>query len=222
MYEKSVLEIKEKAVEIQIDQTAIDGNLVSPETAAGIVLFAHGTGSSRFSPRNRFVSQVLHQHKLATLLVDLLTVLEESEDMQTGHLRFNIPFLSERLVGVTEWIEKNPETSDLKIGYFGASTGAAAALMASVEIGSLIKAIVSRGGRPDLASDVLTEVQAPTLLIVGGYDLPVIEMNRQAFRKLNTEKKMVIIPNATHLFEESGALEEVARHAQEWFTQYLR
>jgi putative phosphoribosyl transferase len=219
--EKLLYEIAETPVKIRAGETVIDGNLSIAENAIGIVLFAHGTGSGRFSPRNKFVAEVLHQHKLSTLLIDLLTASEESEDMQTGHLRFNIPFLAQRLMAATDWVKDNSETRNLNPGYFGASTGAAAALMAAVEEGSIVKAIVSRGGRPDLASDVLPEVQAPTLLIVGGYDLPVIEMNRQAFRELKAEKKMVIIPDATHLFEEPGALEEVARSAVEWFSLHL-
>ncbi len=221
MSKKSVHELEEKEVAITVGPVEIDGNLVIPEDAVGMVLFAHGSGSSRFSPRNRFVAELLHQQKLATLLIDLLTPEEETVDQQTGELRFNIPLLSERLVGATDWLAGNPETHELKIGYFGASTGAAAALMAEVERPRLVKAIVSRGGRPDLAWSALQLVKAPTLLIVGGYDFAVIELNRRALMQLKGEKYLTLVPGATHLFEEPGALEEVARLSADWFLKHF-
>jgi putative phosphoribosyl transferase len=187
------------------------------------VLFAHGSGSSRHSPRNRYVAQVLHSQRIATLLFDLLTGEEESIDQYTGALRFDIPFLAARLIGATKWIMRSTETRDLKVGYFGASTGAGAALMAAAELPDVVSAVVSRGGRPDLAKDALGAVRAPTLLIVGGDDEPVIGMNREALAKLGcADKKLVIIPRATHLFEEPGTLEEVARIAADWFAQHFK
>jgi dienelactone hydrolase len=222
MAKKTVHELEEKEVAITVGPVEIDGNLVIPEEAVGIVLFAHGSGSGRFSPRNRFVAELLHQQRLATLLIDLLTPEEDTVDQQTGELRFNIPLLSARLIGATDWLAGNPETRELKIGYFGASTGAAAALMAEVERPRLVKAIVSRGGRPDLAWSALQLVKAPTLLIVGGYDFTVIELNRRAFAQLNGEKYLTLVPGATHLFEEAGALEEVARLSADWFLKHLK
>lgn len=197
------------------------GNLVVPEDASGVVLFAHGSGSSRLSPRNRAVARDLSERGLATLLVDLLTSEEESIDAETAHLRFDIGLLADRLAGAKEWLKEQPETRDLEIGYFGASTGAAAALVASALHPKSIGAIVSRGGRPDLAGDLLPRVQAPTLLIVGGEDLPVIEMNRRAFAQLTCRKRLEIIPGATHLFEEPGTLEAVADLAGDWFLRHL-
>ncbi len=197
------------------------GELTIPERAQGIVLFAHGSGSGRLSPRNQFVARALQEKGLATLLVDLLTVEEEQIDALTGELRFNIPFLTERLSEITSWILKEEKTRALSIGYFGASTGAAAALMAAAEQGEKIAAIVSRGGRPDLADSALPEVKAPTLLIVGGRDEIVIELNKRAYAQLTCRKELRIVPKATHLFEEPGALEEVAQLASEWFLQYL-
>ena len=197
------------------------GNLVVPEDASGVVLFAHGSGSSRLSPRNRAVARDLSERGLATLLVDLLTSEEESIDAETAHLRFDIGLLADRLAGAKEWAKEQPETRDLEIGYFGASTGAAAALVASALHPKSIGAIVSRGGRPDLAGDLLPRVQAPTLLIVGGEDLPVIEMNRRAFAQLTCRKRLEIIPGATHLFEEPGTLEAVADLAGDWFLRHL-
>jgi dienelactone hydrolase len=199
----------------------LEGNLTLPEGARGIVLFAHGSGSSRFSPRNCYVAQQLNREKLATLLVDLLSPEEEAVDLRTARLRFNIGLLAERLVGVTDWLVRQPDTRPLRIGYFGASTGAAAALVAAAERPQIVRAIVSRGGRPDLAGPALARVEAPTLLIVGGDDTPVIELNRAALAQLRCEKRLVIVPGATHLFEEPGALDEVARLAREWFQQYL-
>jgi dienelactone hydrolase len=199
----------------------LEGNLTLPEGARGIVLFAHGSGSSRFSPRNCYVAQQLNREKLATLLVDLLSPEEEAVDLRTARLRFNIGLLAERLVGVTDWLVRQPDTRPLRIGYFGASTGAAAALVAAAERPQIVRAIVSRGGRPDLAGPALARVEAPTLLIVGGDDTPVIELNRAALAQLRCEKRLVIVPGATHLFEEPGALEEVARLARQWSERHL-
>jgi dienelactone hydrolase len=209
----------------------LEANLSIPKNAQGVVIFAHGSGSSRHSPRNRYVAQVLQNEGIATLLIDLLTEEEEEIDLQTRHLRFDIGLLAKRLIGATDWLKQNSESKDFKVGYFGASTGAAAALVAAVERPNTINAIVSRGGRPDLAGiDTLRKVQAPTLLIVGGNDVPVIDMNKQALDKMHmlkdnnneNKKKLVIVPGATHLFEEPGKLEEVASLASEWFTCYLR
>jgi dienelactone hydrolase len=199
----------------------LDGNLSLPDCTRGIVLFAHGSGSSRFSPRNRYVAQLLNQEKLATLLIDLLSPEEEAVDQRTAQLRFNIGLLAERLVGVTDWLVEQPNTRPLRIGYFGASTGAAGALVAAAERPRIVHAIVSRGGRPDLAGPVLARVEAPTLLIVGGNDPVVIELNRAALAQLRCEKQLVIVPGATHLFEEPGALDEVARLARHWFRRHL-
>jgi putative phosphoribosyl transferase len=185
------------------------------------VLFAHGSGSSRHSPRNRYVAWLLNEAGLATLLVDLLTSEEEAIDLTTAHLRFDIGLLAGRLIGVTDWLTEHPDTRHLRIGYFGASTGAAAALMAAAERADVVGAVVSRGGRPDLAGPALTRVKAPTLLIVGGNDFPVIDLNRAALAQLHCEKQLVIVPGATHLFEEPGALDQVAQLAREWFKRYL-
>jgi len=212
---------EERLVRIAAGSVLLEGNLSLPGGARGIVLFAHGSGSSRFSPRNRYVAQLLNQEKLATLLVDLLSPEEEAVDLQTAQLRFNIGLLAERLVGVTDWLVRQPDTGPLRIGYFGASTGAAAALVAAAERPKIVRAVVSRGGRPDLAGPALARVEAPTLLIVGGNDLLVIELNRAALAQLRCEKRLVIVPGATHLFEEPGALDEVARLAREWFERHL-
>jgi len=214
---------EERSVQIQAGSVTLEGNLVLPEEAHGVVLFAHGSGSSRHSPRNRFVAQKLQDAGLATLLIDLLTLDEETVDIHTAHLRFNIDLLAERLVGATDWLTQHAQTADLPIGYFGASTGAAAALVAAAERPDIVAAIVSRGGRPDLAGETLRHVQAPTLLIVGGHDEPVIDLNREAFDQLSRieDKQLVIVPGATHLFEEPGALEKVARLAADWFTRHL-
>lgn len=206
----------EKEIEIQIDQGILSGILSVPKEAKGIVLFVHGSGSSRHSPRNQAVARKIFEAGIGTFLFDLLTSAEEEVDNVTAELRFNIPMLAERTVLVTQWIEKQKELRGMKIGYFGASTGAAVALIAAASLPK-IGAIVSRGGRPDLALDVLSKVKAPTLLIVGGEDSVVIEMNRKAYEKLSCEKKLSIIPGATHLFEERGKLEEVAKQALEWF-----
>jgi len=208
-------------VQVSIGSVKLDGNIFIPKNAQGIVLFAHGSGSGRHSPRNKYVAEVLNKAGLGTLLIDLLTQEEEKIDDQTAQLRFDIDFLAQRLVGATNWLLKNNETKSLNIGYFGASTGAAAALVAASDYPNVVKAVVSRGGRPDLAGPVLHKVKSPTLLIVGGNDYPVIDMNQEAFDKLKTEKKMVIVPGATHLFEERGTLEVVAQLAADWFSVYL-
>src|SRR5262249_36574740 len=198
------------------------GSLGAPPAAGGVGLCARGSGSSRHSSRNRFVARALREAGLATLLLDLLTAEEESVDVFTGHLRFDIGLLADRLTGATRWLSRQAETAELPVGYFGASTGGGAALVAAAERPDMVSAVVSRGGRPDLAGAALPRVQAPTLLIVGGHDFPVIDLNRQAFRKLGaTEKELMIVPGATHLFEEPGALEEVARLAADWFTRHL-
>ncbi|MBI2852565.1 MAG: dienelactone hydrolase family protein [Chloroflexi bacterium] len=209
------------AVEVKAGKVTLQGNLEIPEKAVGIVAFAHGSGSSRLSPRNRFVAGALQKAGLATLLFDLLTAEEEAEDVFTARLRFDIDLLTKRLIGGTDWLLENPKTRDFNIGYFGSSTGAAAALMAAAEKPDVIRAIVSRGGRPDLAMASLPRVKAPTLLIVGGRDYPVIEMNQEALNNLKAEKRLVIVPGATHLFEEPGALEQVATYAADWFVKHL-
>jgi len=212
---------EERLVQITAGPVHLEGNLSVPENVTGIVLFAHGSGSSRHSPRNRCVAQVLRQGGLATLLMDLLTAAEEREDARTARLRFDINLLARRLAGAIDWLVGNPATSHLRIGLFGASTGAAAALVAAAERTDAVGAVVSRGGRPDLALPVLERVKAPTLLIVGGLDQPVIGMNREALDHLQAEKRMEIVAGATHLFEEEGTLEEVARLARGWFRSHL-
>jgi len=213
---------EERLVRIAAGGVTLEGNLSLPKGASGIVLFAHGSGSSRHSPRNRYVARLLNQANLATLLVDLLTSDEETIDLRTGHLRFDIELLAERLISVTDWLTQQRDTRRLRIGYFGASTGAGAALVAAAERPDVVGAVVSRGGRPDLAGAALARVRAPTLLIVGGNDFQVIELNRAAFALLRSEKQLVIVPGATHLFEEPGALDEVARLAREWFERHLK
>lgn len=207
----------EKLIQIKYKHVTLEGMLKIPPAASGVVLFAHGSGSSRFSPRNNFVADVLNNAGLATLLIDLLSK-QEDENYQT---RFDITLLTERLNLVVQWLKKQPDTQNLSVGLFGSSTGAAAALCVAAEMGKDIQAVVSRGGRPDLAMDLLDRVTAPTLFIVGGDDFGVIELNQEAYRQLTCFKKFEIIPNATHLFEEPGCLEEVARLAKEWFNQYL-
>jgi putative phosphoribosyl transferase len=212
----------ETEVSIECGNVLLAGTLVVPKRSGGIVLFAHGSGSGRRSPRNRYVANVLQSQGIATLLFDLLTRAEESVDELTGELRFNIEFLADRLIGATRWVVQRPDLQDLGVGYFGASTGAGAALVAAARLPQVVRAVVSRGGRPDLAGDALRAVEAPTLLIVGGNDEPVIAMNRTALAKLKCpEKKLIIIPGATHLFEEPGTLEEVARVAADWFSRHL-
>lgn len=210
----------QQSIEIPVGNIQLSGELAIPDQASSIVLFAHGTGSSRFSPRNRFVANVIQARGIGTLLFDLLTPDEEDVDIHTRHLRFDIRMLAERLVSATQWIDR--EYGDLAIGYFGASTGGGAALVAAARLGADVKAVVSRGGRPDLAGEALGRVTAPTLLIVGERDEPVIEMNEEALARLNCEKELKIVSGATHLFEEAGTLEEVARLATDWFEHHLQ
>lgn len=208
-------------VTIPVDKVTLNGDLCLPRGSDGLVVFAHGSGSSRLSPRNRRVAAALRNTGLGTLLFDLLTEDEEAVDNVTAELRFNIRFLTERLVAVTDWLQSQPGVCKFPIGYFGASTGAAAALMAAAALPGCISAVVSRGGRPDLALKRLKEVKAPTLLIVGGADTEVIQLNRKALDRLETAKELVIVPGATHLFEEPGAMDEVERLAAAWFLKYL-
>jgi putative phosphoribosyl transferase len=213
--------VAEQAVSVPAGSAILEGNLAVPAGARGVVLFAHGSGSSRHSPRNRFVAAQLQDAELGTLLVDLLTAEEEAVDARTGHLRFDIGLLAERLVHATKWLGEAAATGGLPVGYFGASTGGGAALVAAAQRPEAVGAVVSRGGRPDLAGSALAHVRAPTLLIVGGDDRPVIGMNEEALAQLRGEKRLAIVPGATHLFEEPGALEQVARLASEWFVEKL-
>jgi dienelactone hydrolase len=213
-----LLEEKHKTIEIPLNQVVLKGNLFIPENARALVLFSHGSGSSRLSPRNNYVAGVLQHEGLATLLFDLLT---EEED-RLYKTRFNIDLLTQRLIEVTEWIKTQKETKGLQLAYFGASTGAASALSAAAYFGDEITAVVSRGGRPDLAMSELYKVTAPTLLIVGGWDKVVIVLNQKAYGNLRCERKLEIIPGATHLFEESGKLEAVAAVSAKWFTKHLQ
>jgi len=208
-------------IRIRTSDVELSGELILPPGATGLVLFAHGSGSSRHSPRNQFVAGTLRERNLGTLLFDLLTVQEERAEAFTRHLRFNIPLLAERLVGATQWALDQSTRRELNVGYFGSSTGAAAALFAAAELGHTIGAVVSRGGRPDLADEALTAVTAPTLLIVGENDASVISLNQDAYRRLHCRKALQIVPGASHLFEEPGALERVAGLAREWFLLYL-
>jgi dienelactone hydrolase len=208
--------------QISAGSVVLNGTLHLPEKAAGIVLFAHGSGSSRHSPRNQYVAKVIREAGVATLLFDLLTREEEAIDNYTREYRFDIDLLSRRLVAATNWLATQNETRNLRPGYFGASTGGAAALIAAAQLGEKIGAVVSRGGRPDLAGPALTHVKAPTLLLVGGLDGPVIRMNEEAYAQLQCLKELKIVVGATHLFEEPGKLEEVARLAAEWFSTHLR
>ncbi len=206
-------------VKIPTGSVELSGELILPSAASGIVLFAHGSGSSRFSPRNTFVANVLQQQGIGTLLFDLLTRAED----QDYAMRFDIDLLTRRLLDATAWLQAKPETKALHIGYFGASTGAAAALQAAAEMGNAIAAVVSRGGRPDLAGEIaLSQVTAPALLIVGSADYGVIELNKQAFALMKCKKELVLVPGATHLFEEAGTLEQVAQYAANWFLKYLQ
>jgi putative phosphoribosyl transferase len=209
-------------VQIRGGHAVLSGTLIIPDKAIALVLFAHGSGSSRHSPRNQFVARTLNQAGLATLLFDLLTQEEEATDIQTREHRFNIGLLAERLVRAAKWAKQHEETRDLHIGYFGSSTGGAAALVAAAELLQDVGAVVSRGGRPDLAGEALPKVQAPTLLIVGGNDDVVIELNEMARDQMRCEVKLEIVPGATHLFEEPGALEQVAKLASDWFANHLR
>lgn len=206
---------------VSVGALLLEGDLTIPEGAQGLIVFAHGSGSSRHSPRNRLVAAELRRAGLATLLFDLLTAAEERADAVTGHLRFDIGLLGHRLVGVTDWAAQHPETARLRLGYFGASTGAGAALMAAALRPELVGAVVSRGGRPDLALSYLAAVRAPTLLIVGGEDTVVLELNEGALEALRSPKQLAVVPGASHLFEEPGALEAVARLAAGWFVRHL-
>jgi dienelactone hydrolase len=212
----------QSALKIPVENVEVKGNMFLPQDTKSLVIFAHGSGSSRFSPRNQYVAKEFNKADMGTLLFDLLTPGEEEEDTLTGQYRFDINLLSKRLVGVTKWLLNDPTTSKLKIGFFGASTGAAAALIASTKLPEEISAVVSRGGRPDLAEPFLSQVRAPTLLLVGGWDEEVISLNEQAQNRMKNENKLVIIQEATHLFEEPGKLEEVAKLATAWFRKYLQ
>ncbi len=210
-----------RPIRIPVGDRWLDGELSLPQVPRGLVLFAHGSGSSRHSPRNQFVARALESRGLATLLMDLLTATEEDVDRRTGHLRFDIDLLASRLVVAIDWVQSQPETQSLAIGLFGASTGAGAALVAAALRPKRVAAVVSRGGRPDLAGPALARVTAPTLLIVGGRDTPVIDMNEDAMSRMRGHAEMVIVPGATHLFEEPGTLEQVARLAGEFFGRHL-
>ncbi|MDQ7800302.1 MAG: dienelactone hydrolase family protein [Armatimonadota bacterium] len=213
--------VEEQAVRIPLDGAGVFGDLSVPRGAKGLVLFAHGSGSSRFSPRNRFVARRLQERGLATLLLDLLTAQEEQDDAGTGRYRFDVTLLADRLLRAVAWTANHDDLRGLRVGLFGASTGAAAALRAAAADPEGVAAVVSRGGRPDLAREVLLLVRAPTLLIVGGADEPVLQLNREAFRLLTCEKRLEVVPGAGHLFEEPGALERVADLAADWFARYL-
>jgi dienelactone hydrolase len=208
-------------VEILTPDVELEGDLAIPDSAVGLVLFSHGSGSSRASPRNRHVAEVLQQAGLATLLIDLLTAAEEEEERHTRHLRFDIAVLAQRLVAVIDWLSTKDDVKDLPLGLFGASTGAAAALVAAAQVPERVGAVVSRGGRPDLAGASLPGVEAPTLLVVGGADTEVIELNREAASQMEAEHQLEIIPGAGHLFEEPGALDRVAELASDWFRSRL-
>jgi putative phosphoribosyl transferase len=211
-----------REVRIPIKGQLLDGDFVIPADALGIVLFAHGSGSSRHSPRNKYVARYLQDAKLGTLLFDLLTPQEETVDAVTGRLRFDVTLLADRLVQATHWLHHQPEAYDLRVGYFGASTGGGAALVAAATLGDQVNAVVSRGGRPDLAGPALPKVTAPTLLIVGGHDAAVLRLNEAALRELRCTKELKVVAGATHLFEEPGTLERVAEHARNWFHEHLR
>src|SRR5438874_1440085 len=208
-------------VQINAGRAVLSGDLNIPKDVSALLLFAHGSGSSRRSPRNQFVARTLNEAGLGTLLFDLLTSEEETIDMQTREVRFNIHLLAERLVHATKWAKEQEQTRDLHMGYFGSSTGGAAALVAAIEVPQEVRAVVSRGGRPDLAGEALPKVQVPTLLIVGGNDDVVIELNEQARDRMHCEVKLEIVPGATHLFEEPGALERVAQLASNWFVVHI-
>lgn len=213
--------VTQKAVKVVVDALKFEGVLALPPDPKGIVLFAHGSGSTHKSPRNQMVASFLHEEQIGTLLFDLLTPDEEKADSMTRELRFNIPLLSHRLIEAAEWVGKQEDCRNLNLAFFGASTGAAAALIAASEMGNKVRAVVSRGGRPDLAGQSLARVRVPVLLIVGGADYGVIEINERAFDVLECEKKFEIVPDATHLFDEQGALEEVGRMAAAWFSSHL-
>jgi len=219
---KSAAVTAPRPVRLDVARETLNGDLTVPSNAAGLVVFAHGSGSSRHSARNRSVAEVLHHGGLATLLLDLLTEEEERLDAVTAEYRFDISLLADRLVDAIDWAEAHPDLASLRIGLFGASTGAAAALIAAARRPGAVRAVVSRGGRPDLAEGSLNAVVAPTLLIVGGNDEVVVEINQKVFERLKEPKALEIVPGATHLFEESGALDRVAQLACTWFEQYLR
>lgn len=214
--------VSQEDVVIPVQSVFLEGNLIMPPNASAAVLFAHGSGSSRFSPRNRLVAHKLNDAGFATLLCDLLSQEEHTRDAITAEYRFNIPLLAKRLTGVIDWLHEHESTHLLPVCLFGASTGTAAALIAAAERPRSVQSVVSRGGRPDLAGDMLQQVQAPTLLIVGGWDKLVYTLNEQAAEKLHAVHQIVVIPEASHLFEEPGKLEEVAQHAIDWFTSYSR
>lgn len=213
--------VEQLALRIDLQSAVLEADLSLPGTARGVVLFAHGSGSSRFSPRNRQVARQLNEAQLATVLADLLTPAEEAIDERTRQLRFDIQLLAERLVELTDWLRADTRTATLNIGYFGASTGAGSALVAAAQRPDTVRAVVSRGGRPDLAGQALARVRAPTLLIVGGNDGAVIDLNRQALGLLHSQKQLAIVPGATHLFEEPGALDTVSALARDWFLGHL-
>ena len=213
--------IQHREVTVQADCVSLEGDLAMPKDARAIVLFAHGSGSSRHSPRNRFVAEVLHEARLATLLFDLLTAEEETIDVRTRELRFDIGLLADRLTGAVDGLGGQKDMRDLRVGLFGASTGAAAALRAAARRSGVVGAVVSRGGRPDLADEALPAVKAPTLLIVGGDDAMVIKLNRQASARMLAEHHLAVVPGASHLFEEPGKLEAVAELARDWFLRHL-
>lgn len=208
-------------VQIPTDFADLKGDLEIPDHAPGLVLFVHGSGSSRLSPRNQFVAKIIRSAGLGTLLFDLLTEKEEQQDASTGTLRFDIGLMAMRLLNVTRWVQNHPQTRGLKLGFFGASTGGAAALMAAAELGTQISAVVSRGGRPDLAGNSLLQVRSPTLFVVGGFDERVLCLNHDAFEKLHCEKEFRVVPRATHLFEEPGRLEQVAQISAHWFSSHM-
>ena len=214
--------VTERLVDIPVGEAELHGDLGVPEQASGLVLFAHGSGSSRHSPRNRYVAEVLREAGVATLLMDLLTEQEEAIDQYNRRLRFDIPLLAQRLGGASEWVATQEDLADLPLGYFGASTGAAAAIIAAADRPQEVSAVVSRGGRPDLGGGAISRLQAPTLLIVGSLDYAVIELNQQAYDAMNCEKRLEIVPGATHLFEEPGTLEQAAKLAADWFVEHFR
>jgi dienelactone hydrolase len=215
-------EIRRESVTIPVDEEAIEGDLILPPKAKGVVLFAHGSGSGRLSPRNQYVAKVLNEAGIATLLIDLLTKKEEEIDVIASEFRFDIDLLSKRLEMATGWLLKHSKTSSLCIGYYGASTGAAAALIAATRFPKEVKTVVSRGGRPDLAMGYLESVKVPVLFIVGGEDDVVLELNKESMEKIHAEKRLEVVPGATHLFEEPGKLEKVARISVKWFSVHLR
>ncbi|MFL5599946.1 MAG: dienelactone hydrolase family protein [Gemmatimonadaceae bacterium] len=214
-------EVAERTVVVSADGVELEGNLAVPHGARGIVLFAHGSGSSRHSSRNRFVAEELRRADLGTLLFDLLTPAEEQIDIHTRHIRFDIGLLADRLIGAMRWLDTQDDTRGLSVGLFGASTGGGAALVAAARRPDRVDAVVSRGGRPDLAAEELPHVRTPTLLIVGGRDSVVIDLNKQAMARMTAPAQLEIVPGATHLFEESGTLEQVAQLARDWFRKYL-